>query len=124
MSTSFKWNIIKLSCFQNKDSFSDVVFDVGWEYTGIDENGNSFSINNNTAIHFAPTDQFVPFSSLTKDIVVGWVESELTQQGIEAIQSEINSQLIQIAAPAIINPPLPWSQETVEETPQSAILPS
>jgi hypothetical protein len=54
---------------------------------------------------------FIPYEELTNDIVVGWIQQELGESGIESIEACLNGQIETQKNPPISpeNTPLPWN---------------
>jgi len=60
-----------------------------------------------TSIPFVSTDPYIPYANLTNEIVIGWVQETLGNEGINSVQSDIDGQIAAQANPQVINP-LPW----------------
>ena len=89
------------------DGQPDVVFSVNWSCSGTD---GTFSGNYNggTGIPLATSTPYIPYDQLTNDIVIGWVQSALGEDGVKTVYTDIDAQ-IAYAAVQIQNTPLPWS---------------
>jgi hypothetical protein len=84
------------------------VVNVLWEVQGVDGQYTA-SIGGNT--QFNSADQqgaFIPYASLTPEIVFGWIP----QNQIDSAQACVQGQLESLANPPVSpqNTPLPWSQ--------------
>ena len=84
------------------------VVNVLWEVQGVDGQYTA-SIGGNT--QFNSADQkgpFIPYASLTPEIVLGWIP----QNQIDSAQACVQGQLESLANPPVSpqNTPLPWSQ--------------
>jgi hypothetical protein len=66
-------------------------------------NVGQFAVNQNQP-------NYVPYSDLTNDIVIGWVQEELGVDGVNSIESSIDGQINSQANPPLApqNTPLPF----------------
>jgi hypothetical protein len=72
-------------------------------YTASFTNVAKFSTENVSA--------FIPYSELTNEIVVGWIQNELGVEGVSNIEASIQGQIDSQINPPITpeNTPLPWT---------------
>lgn len=89
------------------DSLTDVVKEIDWIMKG-ELDGQSFELPQTTVLSAPQSEAFVPFTSLTKEELVAWIES--TDERIEAIKAHIQFVLEkQFASAALTAKPLPWA---------------
>ena len=106
--TTYTWSINALYTVQQPNP--DYIVNAMWTLSGVQEQ-YSASIDGNTQFKVKPSDpSFVPYDQLTEEVVIGWVQASLGEQGIanyEAnVQGQIDSQINPPVSPA--NTPLPW----------------
>jgi hypothetical protein len=102
---TYTWSISKLDCAPSENGLTDVVKIIHWDLTGQDENGISASMSNSYPLSSPSTEGFTDYSTLTKETVISWLESNLDVGYIKSILSnEIASQY----NPPITSLPLPW----------------
>jgi len=73
-------------------SETNYVVQVNYTYTGVDGEFSS-SINDSCFYNVTEGSTFVPYEDLTKDIVVGWIESSLGEDAIKNNQDCIANQI-------------------------------
>ena len=85
----------------------DYVVNALWEVTGVD-GANTASIGGNTQFNSADQEgAFIPYSSLTESIVIGWIpESAITSAQL-CVQGQIDSMINPPVSPEA--QPLPWA---------------
>jgi hypothetical protein len=102
---NYTWSISKLDCAPSENGLTDVVKIIHWSFTGQDENGISASMSNSYPLPSPSPEGFTDYSTLTKETVISWLESNLDVGYIKSILSnEIASQY----NPPITSLPLPW----------------
>ena len=111
--TTYTWSINALYTVQQPNP--DYIVNAMWTLTGVQDQ-YSASIDGNTQFQVKPSDpSFVPYDQLTEEVVIGWVQASLGEQGIanfEAnVQGQIDSQINPPVSPA--NTPLPWATPVV-----------
>lgn len=102
--TQFKWNFNPLEAYPEKETFTDVVFLVHWQFTGTrteDEKEYSNTIIGTQSLPL-PSGEFIPFEQLTTEIVLGWIEAEMGQERIEAMKSWIEQNIDDQINPKIV----------------------
>lgn len=102
--TNFEWITDPLDCVIGEDGMTNVVQTVHWILTGIDENGVSSSTYGSVSFPEPTQEGFIPFDELTKEIVVGWLESVLD---VPALEAQIEAQINLINNPVMVQLSLP-----------------
>jgi hypothetical protein len=87
---------------------TNVVKSVFWRLRGTDGTNDAF-IQGNLEVGSPTPGDFTPYNDLTQHQVIIWVKDTLGQQAINEMLATIDAQLQEMANPAIITPPLPWS---------------
>ena len=107
MATSFSWTIKQMFTVNTPDP--DYVVNVIWTLTGVDGDYTA-SIDGNTVFDSQQESTFVPYSDLTQDQVIGWVQAALGPDGIANFEANVNGQIASMQNPPVspTNTPLPW----------------
>lgn len=105
------WVVEQLQVTLALDGLENVVRVVAWRVNahGVANGKDYFSTNFGTTEIGAPAvDGYVPFDSLTPEIVVGWVKEALGQPAVDDIEAKLRANIEEQANPTVITPPLPW----------------
>lgn len=106
---NYTWNVTNLYTV-DADGFTGYVVNALYEVTGVD---GEYTANCQGSAQFKVGEgtEFIPYADLTNDIVIGWVQSELGEDGIGNLEAnivgQINSQKNPPVSPS--NTPLPWN---------------
>lgn len=111
MSNTYNWIITRLDCYPNQDGYENVVFTIYWSRQVKDTNTRSVSISGAMGISFNKDNNFTPYSSLTFDQIIQWVEASMGQEGVSALDAALDIELQNQINPPIITLPLPWINE-------------
>jgi hypothetical protein len=89
---NFNWHIGSLHCYKSKDGFENVIYNVSWQYIGIDDITNVYStFDGTTSLPEPNVSEFVDVNEIDKDTIVGWLTNILDVNGMETdITSAIN----------------------------------
>jgi hypothetical protein len=126
----YEWEITGLKK-SNSENLSDVIVGTNWKVVGTDPtDGLSGTFNGATpfTISSVDADNFIPYSELTQEQVLGWVQNSVSSSVTgywghikERISKEINNARYSVST--ISNTDLPWSPTsgsvgpTVADTP-------
>jgi len=106
---NYTWKIKNLWT-KTIDGQQDYVVIAAYDVTGVDGTFSS-SLSNTAQFSTASVSEFVPYADLTEEIVLGWIQSELGENGVlsitACIEGQIESQKNPPVSPEIT--PLPWS---------------
>jgi hypothetical protein len=118
MAITYTW---KLTSFKkvSKAGIEDAVFQTYWEKEGTDEFGNKGKFVGATPFDINQIDpaNFIPYESLTEEIVLGWIQTVV----VGSYEQHVNEQITK-AIEAIVHPvtdhsehlnTFPWSTGTV-----------
>lgn len=107
MAITYIWSVNSMDSYTQEDGLTDVVVTVHYSCTANDGT-NSASVIGATGILLDSTGSFTPYSDLTEDQVIGWVQSALTPDGVQATQQAAGDALAyQYNQPVTL--PNPWS---------------
>ena len=104
MATTFTTRITAMYTLQQPDP--NYVVNALWKVTGVDGTYTA-SIDGNT--QFNSADQagaFIPYTSLTEEIVIGWIPADVMEGSQRCVQGQIDSKITPPVSPA--NTALPW----------------
>ena len=112
MALTYTWKIEKLTK-TTQDAVEDVIIHVRWVLTGTDENGLQGSFSGATPLKFdSSAEGFVPYTNLTKEDVVSWLEGIVVgsywDHVTEQIQKQINKQTA--VEEEVDEANLPWAE--------------
>jgi hypothetical protein len=102
---TYTWDIFRLDCAPSENGLTDVVKTIHWILQGQDENGITASFNNSYPLPSPSPEAFTDYSTLTKETVVGWLESNLD---VGYLQTVIANEIASKYNPPITPLPLPW----------------
>lgn len=108
MATNFTWTVDAMYTLQTPDP--NYVVNAIWTLTGVDGEFTA-SIGGNTVFDSNQSSTFIPYNELTQDIVIGWVQANLGEQGIANYEANVNGQIASMQNPPVSpeNTPLPWA---------------
>ena len=125
MANTKKWVITDLEVKPTVDTLTDVVAIVHWRRQAEELVGEDKVILADMygacSINLPEADAFIPFEELTKEIVIGWLESTLDMSTIDAsLDINIDTQ----KNPPVVTKRAPWITEPESTNTESSILPS
>lgn len=111
MSATITWKITQMVAYPQFEGQTDVVFEVYWACTGVQEaNGKKYSdyVTNIAKVTYQAGSPYTPYADLTQEQVLGWVwASGVDKTAAEdSIQQAIDLQI----NPPVVSPPLPWAE--------------
>ena len=95
-----------MDCYPQADSQTDVVFNVHWTCSGVQDTYNG-SVYATCAVPAPSGSAFTPYADLTQNQVLGWIWANGVDQAATeaAVQQQINNQI----NPPVVTPQLPWA---------------
>ena len=102
---TYNWVIVQLDCKPSVDGLQDYVVLCHYRYNGVYQ--DIFKEVYGTCTFEIDPDQpnFIPYAELTEAIVIGWLETELN---VDSMQASICNQINDTLNPPLIVLPLPW----------------
>lgn len=104
MTVTCTWTIEQMQCYPQDGDLTDVVFNVAWRVTGVQEQYVATAYG--TCAVPTPTDPFTPYDQLTQDQVLGWVWANGVDKA--AYEASMVTQIEAQINPPVVTPPLPW----------------
>jgi hypothetical protein len=102
---TYTWSILGLDCAPSENGLTNVVKVIHWCLIGQDENGTSASISNSYPLPEPNSEAFTDYSTLTEEIVIGWLEGNLD---VGYLQTVLAIEIASKYNPPIAPLPLPW----------------
>ena len=103
--TTFTTRITAMYTLQQPDP--NYVVNALWEVTGVDGTYTA-SIGGNTQFNSADqVSAFIPYSSLTESVVIGWIPADAIASAQACVQGQIDSMITPPVSPS--NTDLPWA---------------
>ena len=112
----FTWVIAGMIVRPNADGLSNVVSTVHWRYGAEFRDVDATPATGETPVYTAeiygsynppaPSTEFVPYEQLTKETVIGWLESGLE---LDALRDSLTNMIRNKMVPPVIELPLPWN---------------
>ena len=104
---TYTWKITGVNT-TDTENVTDAVIQTYWQKIGTDEEGNEAVFSGATPFLESSIDtgSFVPYTELTEEIVLGWIQAVVVGSYEEHVNDQIQKQ---INAKNIKNPALPWS---------------
>jgi hypothetical protein len=106
--TNYTWTISSLETAPKEGQLIDVVKIVHWRYKGVDGD-YSAEVYSSYACGEPSSTDFTAYPDLTEADVIGWLEAGLD---VDAMQTNIETQIENLKNPPIVNLPLPWSENS------------
>ena len=103
---TYTWDIFRLDCAPSENGLTNVVKTIHWILQAQDENGVSASINNSYPLPSPTPEGFTDYSTLTEEIVIGWLESNLD---VGYLHTYLANEIASKYNPPITSLPLPWT---------------
>lgn len=105
MANTYNWDINYIEVKPSLDDLTNVVSIVKWTYKGVSPEYINGEITGETTIPSPQSESFIPYNSLTKEIVVSWLENILN---VSDLQLRVDTQIDFIINPPTVTLPLPW----------------
>ena len=105
MANTYAWDCKTVDCYPNKDSKSDVVYNVHWRLTATsdqnDPEGNPYaaSVYGSQVVSTDDLSNFKPFADLTNAIVTGWVETVMGADEVASMKSGLDANITEQITP-------------------------
>lgn len=107
MANTYTWVIEAMDCVPQEDGQTDVVMTVHWRQNATDGTYNA-TVYGTVGLTYTAGSPFTPYSSLTQQQVIGWVEEALGPEQCAQITANLAQQLADQVTPPVVTPPLPW----------------
>jgi hypothetical protein len=112
MTITYTWKVTGLKV-KDEESLTNVVYQTYWKKIGTDEDGTVGEFSGATPFPAATVnpDNFTPFSELTEEQVLSWIQPIVTGGYEEHVNQQIQKAIDNKKNPGV-DKPLPWSTDT------------
>ena len=114
MPITYTWTPTSLIGYPTFEGETDVVTRAFYTVLGDDGEGHTADYSNFAYTPLDPSVPFIPYADLNNDIVIGWVQSSLGSERVDAIENSldvlIQRQVTPPKEPDIL--PIPWPTPT------------
>jgi len=111
MAITYTWEVTGIKT-RNANNFTDAIVQTYWKKIGTDSDGNTAHFAGATPFDADTIDSenFTELSQLTEEMVLGWIQNQVTGSYEEHVNSVIQNQLDDITSPIteLNNEDLPW----------------
>jgi len=106
--TNFNW-IVNALYTETIDGQQDYVVIASFDVVGIDGQYTA-NVKGTQTFSTESMSTFIPYEDLTEEIVVGWIQTSLGEDGVNNIYACIQGQIDSQINPPVVpqNTPLPW----------------
>ena len=89
---TYDWNCKTVDVHPQEKGQTDVVYNVHWIVTGVDEDYSATNIGTQI-VPLSESGAFIPFEDLTNEIVVGWTKEAMGEDQVTEIETSIANQI-------------------------------
>lgn len=111
---TYTWKFPAIDVYRQQESYTDVVYNVHWRLAGTDQSG-SYSAEAYGVQSVAPynpdSGSFIPYESLTKEIITSWVLDSMGER-YGNLTASIDAQIENLINPPTLQLPPPWTDPT------------
>ena len=96
MAVSFAWSFSELDVIiEDSEGLADVVYTIHWRLNADDGEGHTASTIGTSSVTYDPDgpDPFIPFEDLTEAVVQNWTEEQITEEGVEQMESSLAANI-------------------------------
>lgn len=110
MTINYKWSISNLYTSFAIAKFPNAVMVATWQLTATDNNKIA-SVSGSVDFSIDKNQHFIPYKSLTEDMVIEWVKEILGAEAITAYENQLTDQLQESLPVSVIkSQELPWAK--------------
>ena len=104
MAITYTWNCTTVDTYPTKSDQTDVIFNVHWRLTGVDDTednnaGDSYGV---VPLDTEDLSTFTAFADITEADVIGWVEAALGEDQVAALKTSIDAQIAEKITPTVV----------------------
>jgi len=109
MAITYTWDITDIKKAQQVDGLTDVIVHIRWKKTGTDDKGTAGEFVGATPLT-ASSGSFTPYEELTKEQVLGWIQSVVVGSYEQHVNDQIQKQIIKKNDPWSSVQTAPWGE--------------
>lgn len=109
MAVTYTWKVTSVKT-KTEGQNQEAVVQTYWTKTGVDEDGHEGTFSGATPFTSVnvPNGDFIPFSELTEEIVLGWIQAVVVGGYEEHVNAQIQKQIDEKHNP-VVEAALPWA---------------
>ena len=89
---TYAWNCKTVDVHPQEEGKTNVVYNVHWVVTGIQEDYSATNIGTQV-VSLSEVSDFIPLEDLTNETIVGWTKDAIGEEQVKAIETSIASQI-------------------------------
>jgi hypothetical protein len=98
MAVSFAWSFSALDVIiENAEGLAEVVYTIHWRYSATTDDAEPYTASTigTSSVTYDPDgpDPFIPFEDLTEAVVQNWTEEQITEEGVEQMESSLAANI-------------------------------
>ena len=114
---TYSWSFSALEVIiENSEGLKDVVYTVHWQYSADDGEGHTASTIGTSSVTYDPEGPaFIPFEDLTVADVQNWTIEQITEEGVELMETRLAAQIAEQITPThetMRGDELPWNEDS------------
>ena len=104
MAITYTWNCKTVDTYPTKSDQADVIFNVHWRLTGVDDTEDLNSSDSYGVVSLDTEDlsTFTAFADIAEADVIGWVEAVLGEEQVASIKTSIDNQIAEKITPTVV----------------------
>jgi len=109
MAIGYTWDVKTVDTYPTKSSKSDVIYNVHWRLTAVDDANNDASGNPQTsnsygtqALDTSDLSSFIAFASVTTSNVQSWVETAIGSTDVTAMKASLDANIASKITPTSV----------------------
>ena len=116
MAISYEWSFSALDVIiENSEGLADVVYTIHWRYSATTDDAEPYTASSigTSSVTYDPEgpDPFIPFEDLTEAVVQNWTISQITEEGVEQLETSLSAQLAEMEHPTTETfRQMPWEE--------------
>ncbi len=104
--TTYTWTILSMDITPSLDGFSNVITNINWMFTGVNENNDSGSFSGSSLFPSPTEGTYIPYAQLTYANVCTWLE---TVNDMSAMYTQADIAVANVTNPTYGTDVFPWS---------------
>jgi hypothetical protein len=108
MALEYTWNFNSIKVKPQLNDLSDVVVTYEWR-RGVKDGDHFVDCYGSVSLTDPEPDSFKDYSELTKEDVINWTVSILTQEKIDEYDASLATQMENLKNPPLVTKPTPWN---------------
>ena len=98
MAISYAWSFSELDVIiEDSEGLADVVYTIHWRYSATTDDAEPYTASTigTSSVTYDPEgpDPFIPFEDLTEAVVQNWTISQITEEGVEQMESSLAANI-------------------------------